>query len=60
MSWRAVRDELDRMHLVTLATGEGGVAKRSLTTSGQRRIFTALELPEPPAFSDFQVAPTPA
>ena len=55
-SWRSVRDELERMHLVTLETGEGRVAKRSLTTSGQRRILAALELPEPPAFSDFEVA----
>ena len=59
-SWRCVRDELERMHLVTLETGEGRVAKRSLTTPGQRQIFAALELPEPPAFSDFEVAPPPA
>ena len=59
-SWRCVRDELERMHLVTLETGEGRVAKRSLTTPGQRRIFAALELPEPPAFSDFELAPTSA
>ncbi len=44
------------MHLVTLETAEGRVAKRSLTTSGQRRIFATLELAEPPAFSDFEVA----
>jgi hypothetical protein len=59
-SWRVVRDELERMHLVTLETNEGRVAKRSLTTPVQRRIFAALELPEPPAFSDFEVAATPA
>ena len=59
-TWRCVRDELERMHLVTLETGEGRVAKRSLTTPGQRRIFAALELAEPPAFSDFEVVPTPA
>ena len=57
-SWRAVRDELERMHLVTLETGEGRVAKRSLTTPGQRLILAALELPEPPAFSDFEVTAT--
>ena len=56
MSWRAVREELDRMHLVTLATGEGRIAKRTLTTPGQRRILAALELPEPPVFADFEVA----
>ena len=55
-SWRCVREELDRMHLVTLASDEGRVAKRTLTTPGQRRILDALELPEPPAFADFEVA----
>jgi len=59
-SWRSVRDELERMHLVTLETGGGRVAKRSLTTPGQRQIFAALELSEPPAFSDFEVTATPA
>ena len=59
-SWRCVRDELERMHPVTLETSEGRVAKRSLTTTRQRQIFAALELPEPPAFSDFEVAPPPA
>jgi len=59
-SWRVVRDELERMHLVTLETGEGRIAKRSLTTPGQRQILAALELPEPPAFSDFEVTETPA
>ncbi|HJW75854.1 MAG TPA: transposase, partial [Thermoleophilia bacterium] len=59
-TWRAVRDELERMHLVTLETSEGRVAKRSLSTPGQRRILAALELPEPPAFSDFEVTSTPA
>jgi hypothetical protein len=59
-TWRCVRDELERMHLVTLETGDGRVAKRSLTTPGQRQIFAALEVPEPPAFSDFEVAATTA
>lgn len=57
-SWRVVRDELERMHLVALETSEGRVAKRSQSTTHQRRIFAALELPEPPAFSDFEVAIT--
>ena len=59
-SWRCVRDELERLHLVTLETSEGRVAKRSLTSTRQRQIFAALELPEPPAFSDFLVTATPA
>jgi hypothetical protein len=33
-TWRNLRDELDRMHLVTLATGDGKVAQRSISTTG--------------------------
>jgi len=32
-TWRNLRHELDRMHLVTLATADGRVAQRSATTS---------------------------
>jgi len=52
-TWRNVRNELDRMHLVTLATPDGQVAQRSATTPGQKTILTALDLPEPPKFFDF-------
>ena len=55
-TWRNLRHELDRMHLVTLATGDGRVAQRSATTSGQKTILNALDLPEPPRYLDF--APT--
>jgi transposase len=51
-TWRNLRNELDRMHLVTLATNEGTVAQRTELTHGQRRILKALELPEPPRFYD--------
>jgi len=54
-TWRCVREELDRMHLVTLESREGRVVRRSRTTAGQRRILAALELPEPPLFSAFEV-----
>jgi hypothetical protein len=54
-TWRNVRNELDRMHLVTLATADGQVAQRSATTPGQKTILAALELPEPPRFFDFTV-----
>ncbi|MEJ7795621.1 MAG: hypothetical protein WKF50_08710 [Nocardioides sp.] len=54
-TWRNVRHELDRMHLVTLATGDGHVAQRSATTSGQKTILAKLDLPEPPRFLDFTV-----
>ena len=55
-TWRNIRDELERMHLVTLATSEGHLAQRSQLTPGQRSILRALELPEPPRFFDFTPA----
>ncbi|MBA2390556.1 MAG: IS1634 family transposase [Geodermatophilaceae bacterium] len=54
-TWRNTRHELDRMHLVTLATGDGQVAQRSATTPAQKAILAALELGEPPRFLDFTV-----
>ena len=51
---RNVRHELNRMHLVTLATPDGKVAQRSALTAGQKKtILDALDLPEPPRFFDF-------
>ena len=38
-TWRNIRHELDRMHLVTLATTDGQVAQRSATTPGQQTIL---------------------
>jgi hypothetical protein len=55
-TWRTLHQELDRLHLVTLATGSGTVAQRSMLTSGQKAILTALDLPEPPRFFDFTPA----
>jgi hypothetical protein len=55
-TWRTLHDQLDRLHLVTLATGSGTVAQRSMLTPGQKAILTALELPEPPRFFDFTAA----
>jgi hypothetical protein len=55
-TWRNLRNELDRMHLVTLATSEGTLAQRTELTHGHRRILKALELPEPPRFYDFTPA----
>ena len=52
-TWRNVRHELDRMHLVTLATNAGQVAQRTTTTPGQQTLLRALDLPEPPRFFDF-------
>jgi len=56
-TWRNIRNELDRMHLVTLATSQGTISQRTELTPGQRQTLTALKLPEPPRFYDF--APTP-
>ena len=55
-TWRNLRNELDRMHLVTLATNEGTVAQRTELTPGQRHMIKALDLPEPPRFYDFTPA----
>ncbi len=49
-TWRNVRHELDRMHLVTLATSAGQVSQRSATTPAQQNVLRALDLPEPPKF----------
>jgi hypothetical protein len=54
-TWRNVRNELDRMCLVTLETAEGRVAQRSTTTPRQREIFTALDIAEPARFYDFEL-----
>jgi hypothetical protein len=55
-TWRNLRHELQRLHLVTLATDRGTVAQRSLLTVGQQAILTRLEMPEPPRFYDFKPA----
>jgi hypothetical protein len=54
-TWRNIRHELDRMHLVTLATAHGQAAQRSVTTAGQQTILSALKLPGPPRFFDFSI-----
>lgn len=59
-TWRNVRNELERMHLVTLATDEGRVTQRSATTPRQREILSLLEVAEPPRFVDFELPPPAA
>jgi Transposase DDE domain len=58
-TWRNLRNELDRMHLVTLETTEGRIAKRSATTKRQRDILAALEVREPAQILDYEL-PTAA
>ena len=55
-TWRNLRNELDRMHLVTFATTEGTVSQRTELTAGQHSILRALELPEPPRYYNFSPA----
>ena len=52
-TWRNVRDELQRLHLVTLRTAEGTLAQRSELTARHKEILRRLHLPEPPRFYDF-------
>ena len=59
-TWRNIRNELDRMHLVTLATSHGTVSQRTELTHRQRQILKALNLPEPARFHDFTALADPA
>ena len=52
-TWRNILRELDRMHLVTLATNAGQIAQRTPTTTGQQTLLRALDLPEPPKIFDY-------
>ena len=58
-TWRNVRHELDRMHLVTMESAQGRVAQRSNTTPGQAEIFKSLAIAEPGRFLDFEVPTSP-
>jgi hypothetical protein len=52
-TWRNARHELDRMHLVTLATHAGQIAQHTTSTAGQQTLLRALDLPEPPKIFDY-------
>lgn len=54
-TWRNVRNELDRLHLVTLETAEGRMSQRTSITPGQAAFFASLEVPEPGRFLDFEL-----
>jgi hypothetical protein len=51
-TWRNVRRELERMHLGEFAGPAGRVVQRTESTPGQREIFKALEVHEPPLVID--------
>ena len=52
-TWRNLRHELDRLHLVTPRHTRRHVAQRSMLTAGQKKILNNLDLPEPPRFFAF-------
>ena len=54
-TWRNVRHELKRMHVVTIETAEGRVAQRTTTTAGQANILRSLDVAEPGRFFDFEL-----
>ncbi len=58
-TWRNVRHDLDRMHLVTMETDQGRVAQRTTTTSRQAEILAKLDIAEPGRYLDFEL-PTPS
>jgi Transposase DDE domain len=52
-TWRNLRDELERLHLVVLRTPEGTIAQRSELTARHKHILARLQVPEPPRFREF-------
>lgn len=51
-TWRNIRGEMDRMHLGTFSGPDGLLKQRTETTPAQRRILSALDIPEPPLISE--------
>lgn len=54
-TWRNVRHEPYRMHLVTMETDAGRVTQRTATTPGQHRVLGALGIAEPGRYLDFEL-----
>jgi hypothetical protein len=57
-TWRDVRREMEKLHLVRLDGPAGEILQRTETTPGQAAILTALSLPEPPRI--LGLTPSPA
>ena len=53
-TWRNVRHELDRMHLVTMETKDGRFSQRTTITPRQAEIFRDLKIKEPGRYLDFE------
>jgi hypothetical protein len=52
-TWRNIAHELDRIRLITWQTDSGTVSQRTRLTGRQHEILTALGLPHPPRFYQF-------
>jgi hypothetical protein len=52
-TWRNIAHELDRIRLITWQTDSGTVSQRTRLTTRQHEILTALGLPHPPRFYQF-------
>ena len=55
-TWRNLRFELEKLHLVRFAGSAGDVLQRTELTARQAAIFTSLAVPEPPRYAEL---PTP-
>ena len=53
-TWRNVRHELDRMHLVTMETKDGRFSQRTTITPRQAEILRDLKIKEPGRYLDFE------
>ena len=58
-TWRNMSYELCQ-HLVTVEYAEGRMAQRSATTTGRAEILSALGIPKPGRFLDFELPTTSA
>jgi hypothetical protein len=56
-TWRNLRFELEKCHLVCFSGPAGDVLQRTELTARQAAIFTSLAVPEPPRYAEL---PTPA
>jgi hypothetical protein len=56
-TWRNLRTELEKCHLVRFAGSAGDVLQRTELTARQAAIFKTLAVPEPPRYAEL---PTPA
>lgn len=54
LTWRKMRDNLQRMHLGEFRTSTGKVLQRTESTAFIKQLFSALKIPEPPKILDIE------